>query len=55
MQTTAVVAHMCTMALVTHSTQTIRRIGTPGPIADICASRLDMIWFPSKVMGNGAF
>lgn len=54
MQKTAVIAYVCTRVLVTHSTGTIRRIGTPGPIAEICARRLDMTLFPLKVMGNGA-
>ena len=55
MQTTTVIAYICTMVQVTHSAGTIRKIGTPGPEAEICARGLDMTLFPLKVMGNGAF
>ena len=55
MHTTEVMAHMYAKVPVKFSTRTMRRVSTPGPEAEICASRLDMTLFLLKVMGNGAF
>ena len=50
-----VMAHTYAKVPVKFFTRTMRQVSTPGPEAEICASRLDMTLFLLKVMGNGAF